>query len=75
MAEAKDQLIISDVNVNDINFVFQRIADRLDAIEGLRGTLNMNSTRITNVDAGSDDDDVLTVRQLRLSYPWESDFV
>lgn len=49
--------------IDSVNFLLQRIADRMDKIEGIRGTasiestLDMNANIITDVGSGTVDDD------------------
>jgi len=54
----------------DLNFKLQRLADRIDKIEGIRGTasiestLDMNANTITDVGAGSSSGDAARVGDL-----------
>tara|TARA_R100001530_G_scaffold54875_1_gene40398 strand:+ start:1338 stop:1652 length:315 start_codon:yes stop_codon:yes gene_type:complete len=68
MGKTKDsvQIVGNDLEsvVRAINFAFQRITDRMDKIEGIRGgssiesDLDMNTNKITDVGSGSSDADV-----------------
>lgn len=56
--------------VASINFLFQRLADRMDRIEGIRGTasiesdLDMNSNQITEMESGVVDSDGASIDNL-----------
>lgn len=56
--------------VTSLNFLFQRFADRMDRIEGIRGTasiesmLDMNNNLVTEVAGGSLDDDAARLADL-----------
>ena len=66
MAIAKDNYQVNGTTVPDLtrnlNFLLQRMADRMDQIEGIRGTasvksdLNMNLNRVTQVGPGTTTD-------------------
>ena len=59
--------------VRNLNFLLQRVADRMDRIEGIRGTssiesaLDMNSNRITEVADAVEDTDALNREQADLT--------
>ena len=61
--------------VRTLNFILARLADRIDKMEGVRGTstiesnLDMQSNRITDVAAGTDNADASIVSQLVDSGP------
>ena len=65
MTRSRDNVQISAGSLDDalaqLNFILQRFNDRLDALEGIRGipnmetSLNMNNNRIEN--AGIEDDE------------------
>ena len=61
--------------VRSLNFTLARLADRMDKIEGVRGTstiesdLDMQSNKITDVSAGQESTDVSIVDQLVGSGP------
>lgn len=67
MAKTRDNYSVSGNTVEELkrslNFMLQRMADRMDKIEGIRGTasiesdLEMNDHAVREVGAGSEDDD------------------
>ena len=65
--EARRTLRISSLTVNDINFVLALLTDRLDELEGRRGTptfksnVNMDSNRITSVGDASNAADAISL--------------
>lgn len=78
MAKTRDNYQVTGQTVEEVkrslNFLLQRIGDRMDKIEGIRGTssiesdLDMNSNRVTDVAAGSATSDAARVGDL-LSLP------
>lgn len=60
----------ADELTRELNFLFARFADRMDRIEGIRGTatiasdLNMQSNRVTELGDGSEDSDAARVGDL-----------
>jgi hypothetical protein len=55
MAKTKDNLLVTATDLEslrtELNFLFQRIADRLDAMEGIRGEASIeNSMEVTDED-------------------------
>jgi hypothetical protein len=66
MAEIKTHYNINNLDARDINFVLNQIANRLDALEGLRGTprfyadINAGANKITNATEGDASGEVLT---------------
>jgi hypothetical protein len=66
MPEIKTHYNINNLDSREINFVLNQIANRLDALEGLRGTprfyadINAGANKIVNAVAGSEDSEVLT---------------
>lgn len=77
MAKSRDNYIITgrsvDEVVRELNFFLQRMADRMDKIEGIRGTssiesnLDMNSNRIVEVAAALNDDEAVNKSQADLT--------
>lgn len=71
MAKSRDSYRVTGTSADqvarEVNFLFQRIADRMDKIEGIRGTssiesdLEMNSNRIREVGEGIEADDAARV--------------
>ena len=63
-------LTLEDVK-NELTFLLQRMADRADQIEGIRGTANiqsvlaMNANRVTGLADGEDDQDAATISNTR----------
>ena len=63
-------LTLEDVK-NELNFLLQRMADRADQIEGIRGTANiqsvlaMNANKVTGLADGEDDQDAATISNTR----------
>ena len=67
MAKTRDNYSVSGNTVEELkrslNFILQRFADRIDKMEGIRGTasiesdLEMNDNAVREVGAGSEDDD------------------
>lgn len=67
MAKTRDNYQVTGTTVEEIkrslNFILQRFADRIDKMEGIRGTasiesdLEMNDNAVREVGAGSEDDD------------------
>lgn len=67
MARTRDNYRVSGNTpqeiIQSLNFLLQRLADRIDKLEGIRGTasiesdLEMNSNRIREVGEGDADDD------------------
>jgi hypothetical protein len=67
MAKTRDNYQVTGRTVEELqrslNFILQRMADRMDKIEGIRGTasiesnLDMNSNRVTEVGAASSGSD------------------
>lgn len=63
MAKTRDNYQIAGQTLDEVtrtlNFILQRMADRMDKIEGIRGTssiesdLDMNQNRVTDVAAGT----------------------
>lgn len=74
MAKTKDSYRVSgrtaDEITRELNFIFARLADRMDKIEGIRGTasiasnLEMNSNRVTDIGEGAESDDAARVGDL-----------
>ena len=74
MAIAKDNYQVNGTTVTEVtrnlNFLLQRMADRMDQIEGIRGTasvksdLNMNLNRVTEVGPGAVTSDAARVGDL-----------
>lgn len=68
MAKSRDNYQVTGATVEELvrnlNFLFQRLADRMDRIEGIRGIasiesdLDMNFNRVTDVAEGSGSADV-----------------
>ena len=48
--QIKDNLVIDKLDVATLNDVFRRIQDRLDALDGLRGQVEVKD--VVNTDAG-----------------------
>jgi carbonic anhydrase/acetyltransferase-like protein (isoleucine patch superfamily) len=79
MAKTRDSYLLTARTVDELarnlNFLLQRFADRIDRIEGIRGTasiesdLDMNSNRLTEVGAASDESDALILSQATGSSP------
>lgn len=71
MAKTKDVYRVtgrtSDEITRELNFLFARLADRMDRIEGIRGTasiasdLEMNANKVTNIAASTDEEDAARV--------------
>lgn len=67
VAKSRDSFVLSAQTVQELQlqvaFLLQRLSDRMDKIEGIRGTstiesdLNMSSNRVRSVGAGSESDD------------------
>lgn len=76
MAKTRDNYQVTGRTVDEItrnlNFILQRFADRMDKIEGIRGTasiesdLDMNLNRIREVAAGDEDTDAARAGDLLL---------
>jgi hypothetical protein len=74
MARARDNYRVTGATVAELvtslNFLLQRMADRMDRMEGIRGTANiestleMNENPITEVAGGSLDDDAARLADL-----------
>lgn len=70
MKESRSSYLISDLNLTDLNFVLSQIADRLDELEGRRGTpsfnsdVDMNGNKVTDAAAATNASDVVTKSQL-----------
>lgn len=64
--EARRTYRVSSMNVEEINFVFSLLADRIDELEGRRGNpdfksdLNVNNNKIKNVGDAVDDGDAVS---------------
>lgn len=77
MAKSRDSYIIAGKTVEELSrnltFLLQRFADRMDKIEGIRGTasiesdLEMNENRVTEVADASADSDALNKSQADLT--------
>jgi hypothetical protein len=77
MAKTRDSYIVTgstpDEMKRSMNFLLQRLADRMDRIEGIRGTasiestLDMNANRITELAEGEEDTDALNRDQADLT--------
>lgn len=77
MAKTRDSYRVTGRTVEELqrelNFLLQRMADRMDKIEGIRGTpsmeaaLDMNSNKITELAPGTDDTDALNAEQADLT--------
>lgn len=76
MAKTRDNYQVQGRTVEEVarnlNFILQRLADRMDKIEGIRGTasiesdLDMNLNRIREVAEGSEDTDAARTGDLLL---------
>jgi hypothetical protein len=74
MAKSRDSYRITGRTVEELqrelNFLLQRMADRMDKIEGIRGTasiesnLDMNQNRVTHVAVGSAQSDAARIGDL-----------
>lgn len=74
MAKTRDNYSVSGNTVDELkrslHFMMQRFADRMDKIEGIRGTasiesnLEMNDNAVTEVGAGSEDTDAARLGDL-----------
>jgi hypothetical protein len=74
MAKTRDNYQITGSTVEELkrslNFMLQRFADRMDKIEGIRGTasiesdLEMNANRVREIGSGSADDDAARIGDL-----------
>lgn len=70
MKESRSSYFIADLNLTDLNFVLSQIADRLDELEGRRGTpsfnsdVDMNGNKVTDAAAATDTGDVVTKDQV-----------
>ena len=77
MAKTRDNYQLTgrtvDELVRNLNFLLQRLSDRIDKIEGIRGSasiesdLDMNSNRVVEVAAAVLDSDALTKEQADLT--------
>ena len=77
MARTRDSYLVTGSTPEEIkrnvNFLLQRLADRIDKLEGIRGTssiesnLDMNQNRITDVAEAVDGSDSLTKAQADLT--------
>jgi len=77
MARTKDNYQITGRTVEELvrnlNFLLQRLADRMDKLEGIRGTssiesdLDMNSNRIKELAAAVHDDEAINREQADLT--------
>ena len=77
MAKTRDNYQLTgrtvDELVRNLNFLLQRLSDRIDKIEGIRGSasiesdLDMNSNRVVEVAAAVLDSDTLTKEQADLT--------
>lgn len=77
MTKTRDNYQITGATVEDLkrslNFMLQRMADRMDKIEGIRGTasiesdLDMNLNRVTEVASAIEDADALNKQQADLT--------
>lgn len=74
MTKTRDNYTVTGNTVEELrrslNFLLQRMADRIDKIEGIRGTssiesdLDMNSNRVTDVGPGSSQSDAARIGDL-----------
>ena len=70
MKESRSSYLIADLNLTDVNFVLSQIADRLDELEGRRGTpsfnsdVDMNGNKVTDAADATNTGDVVTKGQL-----------
>ena len=68
--EARRSFRVSSLTVDQVNFALGMIADRMDELEGRRGSpefkadVDLNSNRITNVGAASESDDAANLSQI-----------
>jgi hypothetical protein len=79
VSKTRDNYNVTGETVADLkramNFLMQRLADRMDRIEGIRGDasiegpLDMNSNRIVDLAAAVDDTDALRKTQADLTGP------
>jgi hypothetical protein len=79
MAKARDNYRLTGRTVDEVvreaNFLLQRMADRMDKIEGIRGTssiesdLDMNSNRVRELGEGSSSSDAARVDDLTSNSP------
>lgn len=49
-----------------LNFILQRLSDRIDQMEGIRGTPNFNASRLTNIAAAGAETDAVQKSELTL---------
>ena len=79
MSKTKDSVQVAGNDlgsvVRAVNFAFQRITDRIDKIEGIRGeasiesNLDMNENKITDIGGGSSDSDAVRRDELLGTVP------
>lgn len=79
MAKSRDNYQVSgqtlDELTRNLNFLLQRLADRIDKIEGIRGTssiesnLDMNQNTITELGSGAEDTDAARIADLTSANP------